>query len=255
MAPKGKKTTEKANPAGESPGVPKVDNPYKKKASSPPRKIKAKPTPKKSKKIGGEPTLTVTCFMNPLSVELFSYSRIPGSDGYLHGLQVALAGAEADGTVVPPSPVLVEGNFHSVPYRRKPNTASEHALNVNGFWRCVILRYPPGGESTHETRQEGLALLSTFLKDPSYTRYPPANITLIDETDEDNPPSLDHYLFDETIQEVMTEDIDETLLNGNFYSGYNEFALKCWAYPFYSAWARSLGFPGPVLNEPELNQP
>lgn len=247
MAPIGKKSTEKAKTPLKS------DNPYKKNTSSPPRKLKQSPTPKKNKKVGGEPTLTVIRFMDPLSLELFIYEKNIGSDGYLNGLQVALGGIGPDGNVVPPSPLLVEGNFHSVPYRRKPNTASEHALSANGFWRCNILRYPPEGESTNETRQEGLRLLSTFLKDKAHTKYPPANITLIDATDEENPPSLDHYLFDETIQEVMTEDIDETILNGNFYSGYHDFAIKCWAYPFNSVWARSLGFPSPQL--PELNQP
>jgi hypothetical protein len=253
MSPKGKQSTQKATHAGNSPGLPKVNNPYKKESSSPPRKTKSSPTTKKIKRIGGEPTLTVTRFMDPLTLELFIYSRTPGNDGYLNGLQVALAGSTADGTVVPPSPVLVNGNFHSVPWRRMPNTANQHAVSSNQFWRCVILRYPLEGESTPETRQQGLELLSTFLRDPAHTRFPPAHITLIDETNDDNAPSLDHFLFDDTIEEVMKEDIDENLLNGNFYSNYNQFALKCWAYPFNSPWARSLGFPSPQL--PELNQP
>jgi hypothetical protein len=234
------KTTTKANAS------PPVNNPYKK-PSSPPRKKKSTPTPKKVKKIGAEPILTVTRFSDPFTFEMYIYSSKPGNDGYLNGLQVALAGTRSDGTVVPPVPALVEGNFHSVPYRRLPNTPNEHAMGGNGFWRYVVLRYPTQGESTPETRQEGLALLSTFLKDPEHTRFPPNNITLIDETDEENPPALDHYFFDDTIQEIMNEDIDETILNGNFYAGYNDFARKCWAYPFVSVWARSLGFPGPEI--------
>jgi hypothetical protein len=132
-----------------------------------------------------------------------------------------------------------------MPYQRLPNTPNEHAVNGNGFWRQMVLRYPPEGESTPETRQEGLSLLSTFLKDPLHTRYPPTVITLIDETDIDNIPSLDHYFFDDTIQEIMIEDLDETILNGTFFNEYSDFALKCWAYPFVSNWAVSLGFHHP----------
>ena len=190
----------------------------KKQSASPARKKKIVPTPKKIKTIGSAPTLTATRFSHPFTCEMFIFSFKPGNDAYLNGIQVALAGTRSDGTVVPPCPVLVEGNFHSVPARRLPNTANEHALNGNGFWRYCILRYPPQGDSTPETRQEGLALLSTFFKDPAYSRYPPTNITLIDETNDQDPPSLDHYFFDDTIQEIMTEDLEETTLNGNFYT-------------------------------------
>ena len=242
MAPKG--------PSKSASQVAPINNPYKKTDSPPPRKKKDAPTPKKVIKIGLEPTLTVTRFADPLTLEMYIFSSKPGNDGYLNGLQVALAGSRNDGTIVPPSQFLVDGNFHSVPYRRLPNTNNEHAINNNSFWRYVILRYPPNQESTSETRQEGLALLSAFFKDPTHSRFPPANINLVDETDEQNLPSLDHYLFDDTIQEVMTEDLDETILNGNFYMDYNAFALKCWAYPFHSAWACSLGFPGDGLHQP-----
>jgi hypothetical protein len=219
-----------------------VKNPYIK---TPLAKKKTSVTPKKAKKLAGAPTLTVTAFSNPFRCEAYVYSSKSGSDGYLYEVQCALAGIRSDGTVVPPDPVLVEGNFHSTVYRRLPNTKNEHALNGNGFWRQMVLRYPPEGESTSKTRQEGLSLLSTFLKDPLHTRYPPTIITLIDETDVDNVPSLDHYFFDDTIQEIMIEDLDETILNGNFFNEYSDFALKCWAYPFVSNWAVSLGFHQP----------
>ena len=219
-------------------------SPVKKPKGSPPRKKKHAITPKKKvKQIGSGTTLTVTRFSHPLTLEMYIYTSKLGDDGYLNGLQVALAGSRPDGTIVPPSQFLVDGNFHSVPYRRLPNTNNEHAINNNSFWRYVILRYPPNQESTSETRQEGLALLSAFFKDPTHSKFPPANINLVDETDEQNLPSLDHYLFDDTIQEIMTEDLDETILNGNFYTDYSAFARKCWAYPFLSVFARSLGFP------------
>lgn len=228
------------SPAKASTGI---KSPHNKPNSSPPRKIKSSPTPKKIKKIGSDLTLTVTKFSYPLTCEMYIYSSKTVNDGYLNGIQVALAGVRSDGTVVDPVPILVEGNFHSCPYRRIPNTANEHALSGNGFWRMVILRYPPEGESTPETRQLGLTQLETFFKDPEHSRYPPVNITLSDETVEENLPSLDHYFFDDTIKEIMTEDLEENILNSTFYTEFNEFAKKCWAYPFVSAWGRSLGFP------------
>ena len=114
---------------------------------------------------------------------MYIYSSRPGSDGFMNEIQVCLAGVRSDGTVVPPSDVLTAGNIHSVAARRLPNTANGHAVNGNGngFWRYVILRYPPQGDSTPETRQEGLACLNTFFKDPMHSRFPPAHITLIDE--------------------------------------------------------------------------
>lgn len=246
MAPKQSSTKGTSSPPEKAP----IKNPYN--IKTPSAKKKGSVTPKKVKKLGGSPTLTVTRFVSPFRCEAYIYSSKPGSDGYLNSVQVTLAGTRSDGTPVPPSPVLTQGNFHSTPYRRLPNTSNEHAVNANGFWRQMVLRYPPEGESTPETRQEGLALLSTFLKDPQYTRFPPSTITLIDETDHENLPSLDHYFFDDTIQEIMTEDLEETILNGNFYNEYTEFASKCWAYQHISTWGHSLGFPVPGA---ELNQP
>ena len=119
-------------------------SPVKKPKGSPPRKKRHAITPKKKvKQIGSGTTLTVTRFSHPLTLEMYIYTSKLGDDGYLNGLQVALAGSRPDGTIVPPSQFLVDGNFHSVPYRRLPNTANEHALNNNNFWRYVILRYPP----------------------------------------------------------------------------------------------------------------
>ena len=120
------------------------DKPPSKKPPSPPRKKKTTPTPRKTVQKGELlPTLSVTRFPAPISCEMYIYTLKTGNDGYLNGLQVALAGSTSD--------VLTEGNFHSVPYRRMPNSANEHAVNGNDFWRNVILRYPPQQDSTPET--------------------------------------------------------------------------------------------------------
>ena len=148
---------------------------------------------------------------------------------------------------MPPSEELDSGNFHRTDFRRQPNTDNEHLTNdADDFWRRVVIRYPPNQESTPESRQEGLKLLSAFFKDPKHSKFPPKEITLIDATDEDNFPPLDEFLMDEDIRACMEEDMDRKILNGSFYGQYKEFALKCWGHSFVSQWAvNTLGYPPP----------
>lgn len=218
-------------------------NPHKK-TGLPPRKIKASPTQKKNvrKPSSSIPILTVTRFTHPLSLEMFTYTK-GGNDGFLNELVTRLNGDGQDETLVPPSQALQDGNFHSCPFRRKPNSANENLRGANGYYRRVILRYPPENESTPETRQIGLTILSTFLKDPLFNRYPPPVIELIDETNEQNLPALDDFFMDDTIKEIMQEDVEASHLNASFFNDYHDFAIKCWGHPFISTWASSLGFP------------
>lgn len=212
-----------------------------KKAATPPRKNKLAPTPRKSKP-STDPFITVTRFTSPLSLEMYTYNK-GENDGYMNGFLVSINGKRKDGTSVPVAQTIQDGNFHSCPYRRKPNTNNEHELNTNGYWKMVIIRYPKEGVSTPETRQEGLLLLSTFFKDPAHSEYPPSSIRLVDDTDERNLPALDEYFMDEQIKELLLEDFDPAVLNQSFFTTFNDFALKCWKYPFISSFALSLGFP------------
>ena len=48
-------------------------------------------------------------------------------------------------------------NFTRQYWRRIPGTANEHLTNQKDvYWRKIQIRYPRGGESTGETRQQGL---------------------------------------------------------------------------------------------------
>jgi len=242
MAPKPRGGS--ASKADSGAGLPKAGPTKKSNSLSPSRKTKPSPPTKKTKQARNQLVLTVLAFMFPFAFEVYILSK-GTNDGYLNGLLCWLSGSNPDGTDVPPSAELDEANVHSCPYRRVPNTANVPLEGDNRFWRRIIVRYPPEGESTPATRQKGLQLISTFFKDPVHSRFPPQNIELVDATDEENPKSLDEYFMDADIKTLMQEDMEEGILNNTFFGTFTDFARKCWKYPFVSPWAMSLGFPAP----------
>ena len=177
-------------------------------------------------------------FHEDFTFEAYVFQRNENNDGFTWGVQQFCNGVENY-----QSPELQAANFTRCVYRRVPRSADGNMTGERGYWRVVIIRYPPENETTPESRQEGLRILKQFLLNPQYSDYPPRDITTRDATDPENIPSLDDFFLDNDIKELMEEDIDAINLNEHFYQNFPEFAEKCWAGPHVSQWARGLGFP------------
>ena len=135
-------------------------------------------------------------------------------------------------------------NFTAYMYRRQPNSNNQVMHNDGtDFWRMLLIRYPPNGESTAQSRQEGMEALRQFLMDDRFSDFPPSTIGLTDATDEENYTPLDDLFLDSGIKTLMEEDVPVHDLNSNFYASYPDFALKCWGGRFRSPYANILGFP------------
>ena len=109
--------------------------------------------------------------------------------------------------------------------------------------RCLFIRYLRQGISTPETRAEGLEVLSAFLRDRNYSKYPTAAITTMDITNMENPQSLDQFFMDNDIVEFITTEFDADDLTTDFFIQFPVLASQLWAGQNYPDFARSLGFP------------
>ena len=205
--------------------------------SGSPIKKKKNELPGRKKKRNTAPTLTVYAFHETFALEAYIYDHNE-DDGYTRSYRQMI-----DGVPEFQCSELQEANFNRYYYRRRPGSNNEILVGRKNYWRLIMIRYPPEQESTAETRQQGLEVLSSFLKNPEYTRFPPKTIDTIDATSEDNPLPLDHFFLDRDIQEIMEEDIEEANLNSDFFQKFPDFARLCWSGNHYSNWARGLGFP------------
>ena len=204
-----------------------------------PKKRKNAPLPMRIKQEKG-PFLRVYSFGPEFSFEMYIIEKDSENDEYLKGISDYI---ESPPNTNEKHSLVDECNFYKKAYRRIPQSANEHLCGTKkGYWRSVILRYPKENESTPQTRQDGLNALSSFLKDSRFSKYPINNIITVDMTDEDNLPSLDTFLMDDDIKNIMEQDIDEEELNKEFVSKYPEFAKRIYAGNNYSDWARTLGF-------------
>ena len=209
---------------------------------SPPRKKKEKsPSMKDRRKMKQKnaPMITVRAFHSCFTMEAYFFEKNDGNDAFLHSYK-----KYTDNEIT--CSYLEAAGFTDMVYRRR--TGSDNDILVNSddkrpFWRAIMIRYPPGGESTPETRQEGLTVARQFFLDSTFSDYPPKNIQIVDATSMDNPPPLDDFFLNKDIETFMKEDIEEDLLNGEFYEKYPALARKCWGGNFPSPFARSLGYP------------
>ena len=138
---------------------------------------------------------------------------------------------------------LLSAGFREILYRREPESDNRRMTNPEGFPRNIIVREPPGGVSTAASRQKGMDVLSNFFKDSTINRWPPETIVKRDETNLQDYHALDEFFMDEDIERILREEMDEEVLNQDFYGKFTEFARKCWSGAFLPAFARSLGFP------------
>jgi hypothetical protein len=168
--------------------------------------------------------------------EIYSYTNGPNDDGFLKMISDYMQGTmKCDD--------LDDTGFTSLANRRVPGSENTIMLSRKGFWRKVIVRHPIDGESTPETRQEGLKILKKCFLSPVFTKYPPADIETNDDTDIDNPKPLDMFLQDHDIIDILKEQVDEDDLDVTFYSKFTQCAKNAWSTTHYPAYARSIGFP------------
>jgi len=205
---------------------------------SPGRKIKTE-TPQKRKK-NGNPQLKVISFSDEFTFEAYFYEKPSGDEGYIYQLKEYFRGNISEQSE------QVDGiNLVDMVHQRMPNTDNEKVTTstTETYPRTLFIRYPEGNETTEETRQQGLNAIKGFLQDPRFSTYPPSDIDLIDLTNEDNPTALDEYFLDDTIKQMMEEDIPTENLDSEFATSFPEFARKCWRFNHISDWGlRMLGY-------------
>jgi hypothetical protein len=139
---------------------------------------------------------------------------------------------------------LTEANFVGLKVQRDNEKAgNEVLLDEDQYARVWMIRYPPGGESTPETRQEALHVLKKSFMSKQATNYPPNDIRTVDKTT-DNAAVLDRYFLDDDIEEIVKCSIDISEQEDTFYEDYTEVAKMIYSEKEPSAFAKdTLGFP------------
>ena len=192
-----------------------------------------------AKKTPGKTNPSLSCYATHPSfpLEIYLYTVNAENDGFMNTYKKYTKGEIRCDS-------LTAVNFTDVKFRRTPLSDNVMMFDGKGFWCSVIIRTLTSGNSTAETRAEGLAVLKDFFLDRNYTDYPPAGIDCLDASDPSNPRPLDHFLQDRDIVSFIEEHVDESDLNMDFYNNFEACAEKMWTAPNYPAYARStLGFP------------
>lgn len=146
---------------------------------------------------------------------------------------------------------MVDGGFSTYVFRRmSPETDSPMKnLGKDNTWRLWLIRYPPEGESTTETRKEGADLLNKFLADARFSKWPVTRpFRVVDGTDEENFPALDEFFMNQDIEMFLRQDLEEEDLNDEFFDNFTDFARKIWSGNNLTEFAYGIGFPRPELN-------
>lgn len=194
-----------------------------------------------SKKEKPVPTLRVHGFEDPLAVEAYEYTLSDTKSGFINKYRLW---AKGELTVE----ALTAANFNNTKVQRdKSRSDNEPLLDGEGYSRVWMVRYPPGGESTEDTRKEGLEILKTFFMSKIATDYPPKTIKLVDETT-DVPNALDKFFLDSDIEEILKVSFDIMELEEDFYEKYPVAARMIYSGNEPSVYAKEhLGFPSGVV--------
>jgi hypothetical protein len=185
----------------------------------------------------GNQKISVGAGPQPFCFEWATFtSSADDKDGFVHGIRL-----QVNGHAPSVHERMATLNLTKVDIRREPHSANVPMKNPDDYYRYIIVRYPNEGESTAETRAYFLEVLEDFLKDPKYSKYPPKDIDKVDLVKDDNFIPLDMYFMDETIKDLMVEDIPAEDLTPEFAMKYPDFAKLCWKGPHISDWGKSLG--------------
>ena len=190
-----------------------------------------------NKKQKSVPTLRVYGFEDPFCVEAYEYTLSDTKPGFINKYRLWAKGElEVE--------ALTAANFNNTKVQRdKSKLWNEPLLDGEGYSRVWLVRYPPGGESTEDTRKEGLGILKTFFMSKIATDYPPKSIHLADETT-DVPNVLDKFFLDSDIEEILKVSFEITELEEEFYDTYPVAASMIYSENEPSVYAKEhLGFP------------
>ena len=206
---------------------------------SPGKKVKVKsPT----RKVKGNLKIIVRAPPSPFTFESYTVEKPSGEEGYVWNVKKYVREHGEDDEA---SEELDAAKVVDCVTLRIPNTNNELLKVTHGstYSRTAFIRYPGGGESTPETRQEGLRLIAAFLKDSRFSKYPATAVDTIDLTDSENPIALDDYFLDQDIKDFMEEDVPQSDLTSTFATDFPDFARLCWKHNHISDWGRqNLGF-------------
>ena len=211
-------------------------------ASKPASPKKAGQVPNMRKQLLGKkekpvPTISAYGFEDPLAVEAYEYTITDTKPGFIHRYRLW---AKGDLEVE----ALTAANFNNTKVQRDMSKRdNEPLLDGEGYSRVWLVRYPPGGESTADTRKEGLQILKTFFMSKIATDYPPKSIQLVDKTT-DVPNVLDMFFLDNDIEEIIKVSFEITELEQEFYRKYPICANMIYTENEPSLYAKEhLGFP------------
>jgi hypothetical protein len=183
-----------------------------------------------------EPTLLCYGTAPEIGKELYCYTVNDNNDGYTNPFRKYASGA----TVVPS---LENAGFVSIKFRKVPGSNNLIMHDDKGYWRSVMIRNPPDGVSTAETRATGLKVLKAFFMDPTTTTYPPKDIVMSDQTNPGELHPMDNFLQDHDIIEIVEDSFEKDDLNEEFYTNFPTLALSIFGGPYYPEFARNLGYP------------
>ena len=184
------------------------------------------------------PTIHAHGFQDPVAAEAYEYTITPTKPGFVNKYRMWSRGElEVE--------ALTEANFVGLKVQRDNGSAgNEPLLDDGGYARVWMIRYPPGNESTSETRKEGLRVLKDFFMSNQATDYPPSAIKLVDVTCAEPADVLETFFLDADIEEIVKASIDITEVEEDFYEKFTAFAETIYLQKEPSAFAKEiLGFP------------
>lgn len=200
--------------------------------------IKRASPPKNSSKLAKKPRFTLTVWgFAPLSLEFYIFRKGEDKDGFGLFYRQVIDGEKE-------CPELEEAGF-TMYYVRRLAQDNNNAMVGADEWTCyVYVRWVPGDiPSSRDTRAQGAEFLRQHFMDARYSRFPPNDILVIDETNEEVPKPMDHFLQDEIILQLMKNCVDKDALNTRFFTDYPELAeLFFTGPPYYSVASMLYGF-------------
>ena len=103
-------------------------------------------------------------------------------------------------------------NFVKRVFRCIPQSENKNMKSAKKeFWRSIFICYPKENVSTKQSCQEGLTILSNFLKNDQLSKFSMKGMTQIDMHDgEDSVLAFDDYFLDEDIKKFLEKQFDRS---------------------------------------------
>lgn len=207
------------------------------KYASPSKSGKPPPSPKK------RTPMRIVCinFSAVLEFEIYMYEKSQDDDGFTHNISRYIRDEYGDLKC----DEFDKCNFTASLVRRAPFSNNAEMKNLgNKYMRHIFIRWPTEGESTPETRQQGMEGLKALINDRRFHAFVPDNIVLEDRTDYDATPpfSMDQFMHNDAIDVALKQAINESEWTRDFRNKYPNLAAVIWRGNYPSDYGKSLGF-------------